>query len=152
MFRIVRDPIHILFFYSFVLLSCCSIFNDRCRSSRSDFDIIPHPNHFVNTFFETFFTFLIFFQICYWYPSLLATCDIITRISALVKYIFGVFYPFYAFLAFCPKYIRQKGRLFCRKSKKPSTFAQKHENRPRFFLIIYTRARKEKSKKRFLYN
>ena len=142
-----RSNTHTIFF-SFVLLSCCSIFNDRCRNSRSDFDIIPHQNPLVNTFFESFFTFFdIFLRFFDVGAPEWATCDIITCIFALVKYIFCVFYPFYAFLAFCPKYVRQKGRLFCRKSKKPSTFAQKTRKQTAFLpYYIYACARRDLEK------
>ena len=49
---IVRDPIHTLFF-SFVLLSCCSIFKDHllCRFCGS-FTIISQHFPFVKSFFE----------------------------------------------------------------------------------------------------
>ena len=94
-------------------------------------------------FLKVFSLFLIFFRGCDKYPSPWATCDIIARYFALVKYIFCGFYPFYTFLAFCPKYVRQNGRLFCRKSKKPSTTVIKVRKRWVFYLIIYTLARGE---------
>ena len=100
--------------------------------------------HFTPTlsipFLKVFSLFLIFFQICYWYPSLLATCDIITCIFVLVKYIFCVFCPFYAFLAFCPKYIRQNGRLFCKKVQHVANMCQKPRKTFCFLPIIYAYA------------
>ena len=124
-----------------------------CRNFSAATLILYHIiSHLSIPFLKVFSLFLIFFRDCDQYPSPWATCDIITRYFTLVKYIFYVFYPFYTFLAFCPKYVRQKGRLFCRKSKKPSATVIKERKRRVFYLIIYTRARKGKLKKRLLYN
>ena len=50
-----------LAYFCFVLLSCCSIFNDRSAipqlPPRDSLTIIPHHFPFVNTFFEIFFVF-----------------------------------------------------------------------------------------------
>ena len=49
--RIFRDPFQAV---RFVLLSCCSIFNDQFASLSRDLVIIPHRPAFVNPFFQTF--------------------------------------------------------------------------------------------------
>ena len=117
-----------------------------CRYLRSDFDIIPQSFPLVNTFFKSFFTFFdIFSRLLDVMAPEWATFDIIARYFALVKYNFCVFYPFYTFLAFCPKYIRQNGRLFCRKSKKPSATVIKARKRAGFLpYYIYACARRIK--------
>ena len=118
------------------------------RYLRNDFDIIPHSNPLVNTFFKSFFTFFdIFLRLLDVIAPEWATCAIIPRYFALVKYNFYVFYPFYAFLAFCPKYIRQNERLFCRKSKKLSATVIKARKRAGFLpYYIYACAGLRKQK------
>ena len=118
------------------------------RYLRNDFDIIPHSNPLVNTFFKSFFTFFdIFLRLLDVIPPEWATCAIIPRYFALVKYNFCVFYPFYTFLAFCPKYIRQNGRLFCRKSKKTSATVIKARKRAGFLPYYIYACAGGKSKK-----
>ena len=117
LFWIVRDPIHILIF-SFVLLSCCSIFNDRLSQLAQRLWYYTTSKSLCQYLFWKFFHFFdIFFKLLDAIAPVWATCDIIPWYLALVKYIFGFFTLFMHFCHSAPKSYDKKGDFFVEKAK-----------------------------------
>ena len=93
--RIFRDPFQAV---RFVLLSCCSIFNDQFASLSRDLVIIPHRPAFVNPFFQLF---LKSFSGSSALPSVLFPCPpcgeppYYTTYHVLLSRTFFTFFPFF---------------------------------------------------------
>ena len=113
-----RSVTHTFLKSSFVLLSCCSIFNDRFAITFATALILYHIHHNLSIpFLKVFSTFFRFFHValCGIPPSLADSFDIIPLLRMLVNsffYFFVIFSIFIKIRSFCTN----KRNVFCVKS------------------------------------